>query len=286
MSAKGVRLPTARRVLTGRKYLCVLLPCGRGTERQSMHLQGTQVARAGYLGRCFTVRPTPSTHRPRQPSFWQHRHICRAAAESKEDASDESNEEDYQLRRDFKSVTRTVFEGKPLLQEDRAQVLEEESKERFFGRLAVLSLGVRLSLPHTALPTGWQCMTMQQGCVIYLERPDSERRPAHRLGHVDGGAQQEAHGPAFGNGAWGVRWRSDDRGPGMQAVLIGERITGRGVVSAVDHAVGVPLWEIEPLLGALVLALLVGAVYPRRKYKSKRSQVSITAAPAPFLAVI
>ncbi len=64
----------------------------------------------------------------------------------------------------------------------------------------------------------------------------------------------------------------------MQAVLIGERITGRGVVSAVDHAVGVPLWEIEPLLGALVLALLVGAVYPRRKYKSRKSQVRTTAA--------
>ena len=56
-------------------------------------------------------------------------------------------------------------------------------------------------------------------------------------------------------------------------MLIGERITGRGVVQAVDHAVGVPLWEIEPLLGALVLALIVGAVYPRRKYASKRSQV-------------
>ena len=68
-------------------------------------------------------------------------------------------------------------------------------------------------------------------------------------------------------------------GSGMQAVLIGERITGRGVVQAVDHAVGVPLWEIEPLLGALVLALLVGAVYPRRKYASRRSQACIPALP-------
>lgn len=42
-------------------------------------------------------------------------------------------------------MTRTVLEGKPLLQEDRAQVFEEEAKERFFGRIAVLSLGVRLS---------------------------------------------------------------------------------------------------------------------------------------------
>lgn len=64
----------------------------------------------------------------------------------------------------------------------------------------------------------------------------------------------------------------------MQAVLIGERITGRGVVQAVNHAVGVPLWEIEPLLGALVLALLVGAVYPRRRLTNRRQQ----ACPAPL----
>lgn len=59
----------------------------------------------------------------------------------------------------------------------------------------------------------------------------------------------------------------------LQAVLIGERITGRGVVQAVDHAVGVPLWEIEPLLGALVLALLVGAVYPRRRFAPQKPEV-------------
>ena len=41
-----------------------------------------------------------------------------------------------------------------------------------------------------------------------------------------------------------------------QATLLGERITGRGVVQALDHAVGVPLWEIEPLLGALVSSLV------------------------------
>lgn len=59
----------------------------------------------------------------------------------------------------------------------------------------------------------------------------------------------------------------------VQATLIGERITGRGVVSAVDHAVGVPLWEIEPLLGALVIALIVGAVYPRRRFANRQAQV-------------
>ena len=72
----------------------------------------------------------------------------------------------------------------------------------------------------------------------------------------------------------------------MQAVLIGERITGRGVVQAVDHAVGVPLWEIEPLLGALVLALLVGAVYPRRKFASRRSQACIAALPASLFVTV
>ena len=49
-------------------------------------------------------------------------------------------------------MTRTVLEGKPLLQDDRAQVIEEEAKERFFGRIAVLSLGVSFSSHmHTLL---------------------------------------------------------------------------------------------------------------------------------------
>ncbi|CAL8466739.1 g6275 [Coccomyxa elongata] len=51
----------------------------------------------------------------------------------------------------------------------------------------------------------------------------------------------------------------------LGAVLIGERITGKGAVQALDHAVGVPLWEIEPLLGAIVVGLLIAALYPRRR---------------------
>ena len=84
--------------------------------------------------------------RPGQHEARQYRHLARAAADT-EEAADEpikmDSGEDYQLRRDFKSVARTVLEGKPLLQEDRTAVDEEEGKERFFGRLAVLSLGVR-----------------------------------------------------------------------------------------------------------------------------------------------
>ena len=48
-------------------------------------------------------------------------------------------------------------------------------------------------------------------------------------------------------------------------MLLGERITGKGAVQALDHAVGVPLWEIEPFLGAMVVGLLIAALYPRRK---------------------
>ena len=84
--------------------------------------------------------------RPGQYESRQYRHLARAAADT-EEAADEPTKtepgENYQLRRDFKSVARTVLEGKPLLQKDRVAVEEEEAKERFFGRLAVLSLGVR-----------------------------------------------------------------------------------------------------------------------------------------------
>lgn len=62
----------------------------------------------------------------------------------------------------------------------------------------------------------------------------------------------------------------------MQAVLIGERITGKGVVQALDHAVGVPLWEIEPLLGLLVLSLLWGALYPRKQLVPKAEGAQAT----------
>ena len=48
-----------------------------------------------------------------------------------------------------------------------------------------------------------------------------------------------------------------------QAVLLGERVTGNGAVQQLEiSATGVPLWEIEPVLGIIVLALCISAVWP------------------------
>lgn len=49
----------------------------------------------------------------------------------------------------------------------------------------------------------------------------------------------------------------------LQAVLLGERVTGNGAVQQLEiSATGVPLWEIEPVLGVIVLALCLAAVWP------------------------
>ncbi len=49
----------------------------------------------------------------------------------------------------------------------------------------------------------------------------------------------------------------------MQAVLLSERITGKGAVQQLEiSATGVPLWEIEPVLGVIVLALSAAALWP------------------------
>ena len=143
---------------------------------------------------------------------------------STNEAEQPAEDEDYQLRSDLKSVARTMLEGKPLLREDAQEVQEEMERERFFGRIAVLGLGVRYST-----------VCMDQATIVL----PSACRPVSEL---------HGRGPAW-----------------LQAVLIGERITGKGVVQALDHAVGVPLWEIEPLLGLLVLSLLWGALYPRKQ---------------------
>lgn len=113
-----------------------------------MHLKAATTGRPQSVGTFSVVRPRPGTYRPR--TFWRYKHVCRAAADSEKESDTKKYDQDYQLRRDVKSVTRTVLEGKPLLQQDRAKVDEEEAKERFFGRLAVLSLGVGDSGTHAA----------------------------------------------------------------------------------------------------------------------------------------
>ncbi len=111
-----------------------------------MHLEACGNRYLISRGHCLFVRRQAVVLRPKQYESRQSRHLARAAADT-EEAADEPQKtgpgEDYQLRRDFKSVARTVLEGKPLLQKDKTAVEEEEGKERFFGRLAVLSLGVR-----------------------------------------------------------------------------------------------------------------------------------------------
>ena len=111
-----------------------------------MHLEACAKRCLISRGQCLSVKRQAVVLRPKQYESRQSRHSARAAADT-EEAADEPTRtgpgEDYQLRRDFKSVARTVLEGKPLLQKDRIAVEGEEAKERFFGRLAVLSLGVR-----------------------------------------------------------------------------------------------------------------------------------------------
>lgn len=49
----------------------------------------------------------------------------------------------------------------------------------------------------------------------------------------------------------------------VQAVLLSERITGKGAVEQLEiSATGVPLWEIEPVLGIVVLVLCIAALWP------------------------
>ena len=55
-----------------------------------------------------------------------------------------------------------------------------------------------------------------------------------------------------------------------QAVLLGERITGKGAVQQLEmSATEVPLWEIEPILGIIVLALCAAALWPSNVKKQE-----------------
>ena len=45
-------------------------------------------------------------------------------------------------------------------------------------------------------------------------------------------------------------------------MLLSERLSGRGIVTALNMATGVPVWEIEPALGLLVGGLFAAGIYP------------------------
>lgn len=64
-------------------------------------------------------------------------------------------------------------------------------------------------------------------------------------------------------------------------MLIGERITGRGAVQALDLAVGVPLWEIEPVLALIVGGLLLAGLTPPRPRKKEEAGSPHSPARAP-----
>lgn len=51
----------------------------------------------------------------------------------------------------------------------------------------------------------------------------------------------------------------------VQAVLLGERITGEGFVQQLDLATNIPIWEQEPIVGLLVVGLLIGGLYPNKQ---------------------
>ena len=53
----------------------------------------------------------------------------------------------------------------------------------------------------------------------------------------------------------------------LQAVLLGERITGEGFVQQLDLATNIPLWEQEPIVGLLVVGLLIGGLYPNKQVR-------------------
>lgn len=50
----------------------------------------------------------------------------------------------------------------------------------------------------------------------------------------------------------------------LGAMLLGERLTGRGIVATLNHNTNIPLWEMEPLLAFGVFALFFVALYPSK----------------------
>lgn len=58
----------------------------------------------------------------------------------------------------------------------------------------------------------------------------------------------------------------------LQAVLLSERLSGKGIVTALNMATGVPVWEIEPALGLLVGGLLASGIYPVIRRMGSRAE--------------
>lgn len=86
--------------------------------------------------------------------------VVRVGQAETEEQQVPDEDEDYQLRSDLKSVARSMLEGKPLLREDEAEVREEMERERFFGRIAVLGLGVRTAAVYIRSHTPCTCMRL------------------------------------------------------------------------------------------------------------------------------
>ena len=60
----------------------------------------------------------------------------------------------------------------------------------------------------------------------------------------------------------------------LQAVLLSERLSGKGIVTALNMATGVPIGEIEPVLGLLVVGFAASGIYPIVRRWGLRSQTT------------
>ena len=56
--------------------------------------------------------------------------------------------------------------------------------------------------------------------------------------------------------------------------MLSERLSGKGLVTALNMATGVPVWEIEPALGLLVGALLAAGIYPIIRRMAMRADMA------------
>ena len=148
------------------------------------------------VSRCAVCRPCTG----RLVSVQARLGVVRVGQADAEEQPKPDEDEDYQLRSDLKSVARSMLEGKPLLREDEAEVREEMERERFFGRIAVLGLGVRVSaivLYHLLMAFICSCMLLKALAKI----PPRYTWPKPLLWR-----RQRCWGSASLAGAWYKRW--------------------------------------------------------------------------------